>query len=92
MFIALTATYYGASTAIRRIVESILRNENAILAVSSVQTGTYVISDIALSVPTIVNAEGISKILELPLTEEEHGLLHKSADTLKEILSYALSV
>lgn len=86
------ATYYGVSMAIRRIVEAILRNENAILTVSSVQTGAYGISDIALSLPTIVNAEGISKILELPLTDEEHVLLHKSADTLKEILSYASNV
>jgi len=85
------ATYYGVSMAIRRIVEAILRDENAILTVSSVQTGHYGISDIALSVPTIVNAEGIDQILELPLSSDEHTLLHKSADTLKEILKYANS-
>jgi len=85
------ATYYGVAMAIRRIVEAILRNENSILTVSSVQTGAYGISDIALSVPTLVNASGISKVLELPLDENEHRQLLKSADTLKEILFYALN-
>jgi len=85
------ATYYGVAMAIRRIVEAILRNENSILTVSSVQTGAYGISDIALSVPTLVNSKGISKVLELPLDDNEHKLLLKSADTLKEILFYALN-
>lgn len=85
------ATYYGVSMAIRRIVEAILRNENAILTVSSVQTGAYGIRDIALSLPTIVNAEGISKVLELPLSSDEHEKLLNSAKTLKSILAHAMS-
>ena len=80
------ATYYGVSMAIKRIVEAILRNENSILTVSSLQTGAYGINNIALSVPTIVNSQGVSKILELEIDDEELNLLHKSADALKDIL------
>lgn len=80
------ATYYGVALTIRRIVEAILRNENAILTVSSVINGQYEITDIALSLPTIVNRTGIHKVLEVPLEESEVSLLHASADKLKKIL------
>lgn len=79
-------THYGVALSIRRIVEAILRNENSILTVSSVLDGKYGINDVALSVPTIVNRNGIREVLELPLEESELELLHKSANKLKEII------
>lgn len=80
------ATYYGVALTIRRIVEAILRDENAILTVSSIMNGKYGIKDIALSLPTIVNRSGIKRVLELPLEDKEIELLIKSADKLKETL------
>ena len=63
-----------------------MRNEHSILTVSSVLQGQYGISDVAISVPTIVDRNGINYILDVPLSEEERQLLSKSAHTLKEIL------
>ena len=82
------ATYYGVSTAIKRITEAILRNEHSILTVSSLLNGEYGINDIAMSVPTIVSSDGIHKIVELNLSQEENELLKKSGDKLKEIIDY----
>ncbi len=79
------ATHYGVSLATKRIVEAILRNENSILTVSSLLNGEYNISNICLSIPTIVNRKGIEKKLELPLEKEELALLKKSANKLKSI-------
>ncbi|MHB8064241.1 MAG: hypothetical protein ACYDG2_16690 [Ruminiclostridium sp.] len=36
------ATYYSVALAVRRIVESIVRNENSIMTVSSLFEGEYV--------------------------------------------------
>lgn len=80
------ATYYAVALAVRRIVEAIVRDENSILTVSSILEGQYGIDDVCLSVPTIVNRNGIDKILNVPLEEKEIKLLTKSADTLREIL------
>jgi len=82
------ATYYGVSTAIKRITEAILRNEHSILTVSSLLNGEYGINNIAMSVPTIVSSDGIHKIVELNLSQEENELLKKSGDKLKEIIDY----
>jgi L-lactate dehydrogenase len=82
------ATFYGVSMAIKRITEAILRNEHSILTVSSMLNGEYGVSGIAMSVPTIVSSEGIHKIVELKLSDNEKVLLTKSADTLKDILAH----
>ncbi len=78
------ATYYAVALAVRRIVEAIVRNENSILTVSSMIEGHYGISDIALSLPSLVNRQGIVKVLDVPISDEELMLLSKSASALKE--------
>ena len=80
------ATYYAVALAVRRIVEALVRDENSILTVSSLLEGQYGLSDVCLSVPTIVNSRGIERILDVPLDETEKTLLKKSGDSLKEII------
>jgi len=78
-------TYYAIGLGLTRIVESILRDENAILTVSSLLQDYYGMSGICLSVPSIVNHEGIRDALRLPLNKDELESFRKSASTLKEI-------
>jgi len=80
------ATYYAISLAIRRICESILRDENSILTISSMVSGLYGIEDICLSLPCIINENGRTQILGLPLDDMELNALRQSAFTLKEII------
>lgn len=80
------ATYYAVALAVRRIVEAIVRNENSILTVSSLLEGQYGISDVCLSLPTIVNSKGIEGIIDLPLDDSEKQAFVKSGDAMKEIL------
>lgn len=79
------ATYYGVSLAVRRIVESILRDQQSILTVSGLLEGQYGESGICCSLPTIMGREGRHKVLELPLAPNELGALHHSAGILKQI-------
>ncbi len=78
------ATYYAIAVAVARIVECIAGDENSILTVSSVFSGEYGLSDVALSVPTKVGGDGIEKILEVPFSREEMKGLRNSAETLHE--------
>lgn len=79
------ATYFAVALAIKRIVEAIMRDEHSILTVSSLLQGQYGIDDVVLSVPTVVDRNGINRLLEVPLSDEEKQLLLHSAETLKEI-------
>ncbi len=80
-------TNYGVAVAIRRIVEAIVRDEKAILTVSSLFTGEYGIEDVYLGIPTVIGKSGMEKILQVPLNDEELKSLKESAEILKEHIS-----
>ena len=80
------ATYYGIAMSVKRICEAIVRNEKSILPISALMNGEYGISGVALSMPAIVNRNGVETHVPLQLNEEEVTALKKSADTLKKIL------
>ena len=80
------ATYYGIAMSVKRICEAIVRDEKSILPVSSMMHGEYGISDVVLSMPSIVGKDGIETGVPISLSEEEEEKLRKSADTLKKVL------
>ncbi len=80
------ATYYAIAVAINTILESLLKNQNTIRTVSSVIKGNYGIEDVALSLPAIVNANGVKSIVDIKLTDEELTALKYSSEQLKSIL------
>jgi len=67
-------------------VEAILRDENSILTVSSLVEGLYGLEDVCLSLPTIVNSDGIKHVLEVDLSETEKQALIDSGKSLQEII------
>ncbi|MCR8671595.1 L-lactate dehydrogenase [Agrococcus sp. HG114] len=75
-----TSSAIGVSSA--RIVEAILRDERAVLPVSSVLDGQHGISGLALSLPTIVGRGGIERVLEVPMADDELARLHASAEAI----------
>lgn len=77
------ATYYAISLAVKRICESIIRDENSILSVSGLIDGIYGIRDCCLSLPSVINSKGRGRPLELPLTREEEEALKRSSEVLK---------
>ena len=79
------ATYFGVAMAVKRICEVIVRNEKAILPVSSMMHGQYGIEDVVLSMPCIVGRDGLETQVPIVLNEEEAEKLRESARVLKDI-------
>lgn len=79
-------TNFAIALALVRIAGSILRHENSVLTVSTLLDGYYDISDVCLSVPVILNRNGISKIIKIALDEAEIKKLQASATVLKEVI------
>ena len=77
----------AVGVSIKEVVEAIALDSEAILPVSSVQSGTLGISEIALSLPTKVGRAGVLQVLEPAVSLEEREGLHKSAASLKEVLA-----
>jgi L-lactate dehydrogenase len=80
-------TSFGIATAVVRICEAIIRNERAILPVSTLLTGEYGIDGVFLSLPCILGAGGVERILEPELSVEELSALHKSADVIRQAMA-----
>ena len=77
---------YCVADSIKVVVEAILRNESSILPVSTVLENEYGISDVCVSVPSIINERGVSKVLDLPLEDKEKEGLYNSANMLKSFI------
>lgn len=80
------ATFYAIALALDRICTAILHNEASVLNVSTLLHDYHGVSDVFLGVPCIVDRNGIREVLELEITDEEKGLLERSATKLKEII------
>ncbi len=78
------ATYYAIGLGLLDLVETIVRDQHTVLPVSSMMTGQFGVNDICVSLPTVVGAKGIEKVLDISLTTSEQESFQKSAQTLKE--------
>lgn len=81
------ATYYGIAMAVARIAECIVKDEQAVLPVSVILEGAYGLSGLVLSIPSVVGKNGVEKVLEIPLNDQENQALHSSAKQLLAVIS-----
>ena len=82
-------TNWAIGLVISTLVGIILDNRRSIEPVSSLLTGEYGLSDVCLSVPTLVGAQGVHRQIRLNLEERERTALEKSATVLKEVIDGA---
>lgn len=75
----------AVGVSIKEVVEGIALNDGRLLPVSSAQTGALGISDIALSLPTVIGKKGVVKVWEPKVSDSEGEGLQKSAQALKDI-------
>ncbi len=78
------ATYYGIGMALVRIVRAVLGNENSVLTVSGRLRGEYGEKEMYVGVPCLVNRNGVDRVLELNLTDEERENFRQSCQILRE--------
>jgi L-lactate dehydrogenase len=69
---------------IARIVEAIVEDQQNVLPVSVRTQGAYGIHDVCLSIPSVVDLNGVQKHVTADLSSEEEDALLASAEALKE--------
>jgi malate dehydrogenase len=78
------SAYYAPSASAVQMVQSIVRDEKRILPVAAYCSGEYGIKGQFVGVPVQLGREGIEKIIELKLTEDELRQLQASANHVAE--------
>jgi L-lactate dehydrogenase len=80
------ATNWAVGVAVTRILEAVLRDEQAVLPVSRVLQNYHGISNVCLSVPSLVGNGGVGPALPLLISDEEMAALHASADVVRNVI------
>ncbi len=79
-------TSYGIGLALDRITRAILNDENAILPVSSLFSDYPGGKEVYLSLPAVVNREGVRQVIRLRLDPGEEQALAGSAAVIREVI------
>lgn len=80
------ATYYSIAVVIDQLVAAVLTDSKRIFPVSVPMDGEYGIKGISMSVPCVLGKNGVEKIIELNLSDEEKKMMKESAETLKKFI------
>lgn len=81
-----TSAWYAPGAAAAQMVEAIVRDQRRIFPVCALLNGEYGMKDIYLGAPVILGKNGIEKIIELKLNNEEIALLNESAKAVKSVM------
>jgi malate dehydrogenase len=81
-----TSAYYAPASSAVAMAEAYLLDQKRLLACATYLEGEYGYNDLFMGVPAIIGANGVEKIVQLPLTDEEKGMLEKSAKSVQSIV------
>lgn len=82
-----TSAWYAPGAAAAQMVEAIVRDQKRVFPVCAWLQGEYGMKDIYLGVPVVLGKNGIEKIIELDLNEDEMNLLKESAEAVKNVMN-----
>jgi len=80
------SAYYAPSASAVEMVESILKDKKKVLPCAAYLEGEYGINGLFVGVPVKLGAKGVEQIYQIKLTEEEKGMLAKSAASVQELV------
>lgn len=86
------ATYYAIAESVKRIVSAIMKDEDTIMPISTLVRNYYGIGGICMGIPCMVGKDGVHKILQIPLDENEIAQLRRSAEALSKATERAEAI
>jgi malate dehydrogenase len=81
-----TSAWYAPGSAAAQMVEAIVRDQKRVLPVCMQLDGEYGIRNCYLGVPVVLGKNGVEKVIELDLTDDEKALLETSRSHVKEVM------
>tara|TARA_B100000989_G_scaffold124301_1_gene91950 strand:+ start:9697 stop:10674 length:978 start_codon:yes stop_codon:yes gene_type:complete len=80
-----TSAWYAPGAAAAQMVEAIVRDQRRVFPCCAWLTGEYGVKDLYLGVPVILGKNGIERIIELDLNEDEKALLATSESAVRDV-------
>ncbi len=80
------SAYYAPAQSIFEMVKAILLDEKRLLPCSVYLDGEYGVKDVFNGVPVVLGKQGLEKIVELELTDEERQAFENSTEEVKNMI------
>lgn len=80
-----TSAWYAPGAAVSSLVQAIACDQKKMFPCSVMLDGEYGMKDLCIGVPVILGKNGIEKIVEIPLSDEEKEMMKKSAEAVRDI-------
>lgn len=80
-----TSAWYAPGTAGAMVCDAILKDKKVLIPSCVYLDGEYNQKDICIGVPAVIGKNGVEKIEQLPLTEQEQELFAKSAEAVRSM-------
>ena len=81
------ATVHAPGNAISAIIDNVVNDKKQVMPVSTCLDGEYGHSDVSIGVPAVIGNNGVEKILELELNDEEKEWFEKGVKSVNDALS-----
>ena len=87
-----TSAWYAPGSAAAQMVEAIVKDQKRVFPVCIKLEGEYGIDNCYLGVPVVLGKDGVEKIIELQLNDDEKALLEGSRKHVKEVMDVSDSI
>ncbi len=81
-----TSAYYAPAAGSIQMVEAIVKDKKRILPCAGFCDGQYGINNLFVGTPCVLGANGVEKVIEIELTDEEQKLMDASAKHVAELV------
>ncbi|GGK66243.1 malate dehydrogenase [Rufibacter glacialis] len=81
-----TSAWYAPGSAAAQMVEAIVRDQKRVFPVCIKLEGEYGITGTYLGVPVVLGKNGVERVIELQLNEDEMALLKASEKAVREVM------
>lgn len=83
-----SSAYDAPAASIAAMVDAIRHNRKRILPCVAILQGEYGENEVAMGVPSVLGEDGLERIVELPLTEEEQAQFKRSVEAIRADLNH----
>ena len=81
------SAYYAPAASAIEMAESYLRDKKRLIPSASLCEGEYGIDGYFIGVPTVIGSNGVEKIIEFDLNDEEKAQLNETLEAVKKTVS-----
>jgi malate dehydrogenase len=82
------SAYYAPGASVCRMAQAIIKNQHHIYPASVYLQGEYGLKDICFGVPVVLGRNGVERIIEIELNDEEKAALQRSADLIRSTMAH----